>query len=500
MAVNNGIALNRGCCFGPFSKKNELTLDTIIRKSLQLLLLPCFSGVEHTKRPMKKIVVSVGLVALGASSMHAADGPVLHEPAGKLWNVSATLRGFYDDNPNTAPDNLGDKQTTWGYELSPGFNFKLRRDTTSLLFDYRYSFIYYDDRPSGQSAKYDQNHTLNAALEHTFNERVGIRVADSFVIGQEPDLLRSGVVLETVQRLPGDNIRNSATVDLNVEVTPRFGLALGYANAFFDYDAEGAVLTSTNVIGTHDKNGNFFVGTTPSGTSDRVENSFHIDGRWNLSRTTVGFVGVQFSQINYTGNEPLLVVTNPVTLVETPIFSKNRDTRTYNPYIGVEHHFQPDFIAAARVGVDITDPYRDPTKPGIDVTPTANINLSYVYAPQSSISGGFFYGRTATDLVSASTNGTFTLDSSSATVYATLRHRIIPNLFLNLNGQWQHSAFNGGEIDSSTEDFYLFGANLEYRINRYLTTTLGYTYDRLNSDTGRSYDRNRVYIGITAGY
>ena len=58
---------------------------------------------------MKKIVASVGLVALGASALQTASAQALVGPdASKPWSVSATIRGFYDDNPGTvANDALG---------------------------------------------------------------------------------------------------------------------------------------------------------------------------------------------------------------------------------------------------------------------------------------------------------------------------------------------------------------------------------------------------------
>ena len=50
---------------------------------------------------MKRIVASIGLVAVGASGIQAALLPALTKESGKPWSVSATLRGFYDDNFNT---------------------------------------------------------------------------------------------------------------------------------------------------------------------------------------------------------------------------------------------------------------------------------------------------------------------------------------------------------------------------------------------------------------
>ena len=55
---------------------------------------------------MKKVIASVGLVALGTSGLQAALDLGDTTDSRKPWSVSATLRGFYDDNPNCYPNNM----------------------------------------------------------------------------------------------------------------------------------------------------------------------------------------------------------------------------------------------------------------------------------------------------------------------------------------------------------------------------------------------------------
>ena len=51
---------------------------------------------------MKKLVVSVGIIALGSSVMQAVETGALNaQQTKKAWSVSASLRGFYDDNFNS---------------------------------------------------------------------------------------------------------------------------------------------------------------------------------------------------------------------------------------------------------------------------------------------------------------------------------------------------------------------------------------------------------------
>ena len=61
-------------------------------------------------------------------------------------------------------------------------------------------------------------------------------------------------------------------------------------------------------------------------------------------------------------------------------------------------------------------------------------------------------------------------------------------------------SFAGGADDMS-ENFLLAGLNLSYEINKFLSADAGYNIDRLDSDLdGRSFTRNRVYMGIRATY
>ena len=76
---------------------------------------------------MKKIVASVGLVALGATGVQTASAQDITAPDNsKPWTISATLRGFYDDNvsswPNDIPVPNGFQRGSWGFEITPAGN------------------------------------------------------------------------------------------------------------------------------------------------------------------------------------------------------------------------------------------------------------------------------------------------------------------------------------------------------------------------------------------
>ncbi len=440
---------------------------------------------------MKKIAASVGLIALGTACVTAAEEAYSTAEAGKLWIVSASLRGFYDDNPNNASNGSVNRVGSGGFSVSPSGAFNWQRDSTTISLSYRYSLLYYGLKPLNNVSHFDQDHNFDGALTHIINERYKIKASDSFVVGQEPDTLRSGDVITSTQRIPGDNIRNTGALVFNAELTPLFGLEAGYQNALFDYSAHGAI--SNNItIGT-----NSFPNIAPSesGTSDRMEHELHLDGRWQLTPQTTAILGYKFSLADYTGNELIAI-----SLTGTRYTSSSRDSRAHYGYIGAEHVFNPDLFGSAQVGVTYTDYYNDPSQQN-GVSPYVHVMASYAYAPESSIQAGFSYDRNATDTIGAisATHG-LTVGQQSATIFGSLNHRIIPNLMGSLTAQYQNSAYIGGQFDGKADNIFLLGLNLSYKFAHYLTAELGYNYDTVSSVAGHSYDRNRVYAGISGSY
>jgi hypothetical protein len=431
---------------------------------------------------MKKIVASVGLVALGASGLSAASVAGLSAETVKPWTVSATLRGFYDDNLNSSHS---DKQDVFGVEASPSLGFAWASDLTSISLGYTYTFKYYDHRPAGNTDRYDQEHEFNVALAHTFSPRASLSVKDSFVIGQEPDTLRSGNFFEgPLQRLAGDNIRNLGTITLNAQLTRSFGVEVGYVNSYFDYSQHGAVT---------DLSGNFF--PSASGLLDRIEHAGHLDGRWQFAPETTGVLGYEFREVNYIGDE---FISDPFGI--DPLKSDVRDSRSHYGYLGVDHAFRPDLSGSVRLGARFTDYYNDPTGAN-DVSPYAMASLRYVYLPESWLEAGFSFDQTATDQFSIASDGNITRSADSASFWASIHHQFTPQLSGTLLGQVQNSELNGGTEDGRRDLFYIIGISLEYKINTYLSTHIGYNFDKLDSDlNGRSFDRNRVYVGVTASY
>jgi len=433
---------------------------------------------------MKRIVASVGLVALGTSGLHADTASSLTSESSKPWSVSATLRGFYDDNINSAPDNAslgGYHRGTFGFEVSPAIAVTWPWEQTSVSLGYVYAFKDYQFRPAGNTDTVDMTHSFNVSLDHSFNELYRANIRDSFVIGQEPDFLRAGNTYSTFQRLSGSNIRNYGNATFDGELTPVAGFEVGYGNAYYDY-ASSAFTP-----------GNATTAVVPSiaGLLNRMEQTVHLDSRWQLSPETVFILGYQFIDISYTENQPILLGYN----------SNSRNNRGNYGYVGFDQTFSPELTGSVRVGARYTDYYND-SSASSEVSPFVQMSLRWAYGVESYLEAGFTHDRAATDLVgNGGGNDSLTLDSETSAVYAGLHHRLTSNLYGSLTGQYQNSTYNGGQFDSKADNFYTMGASLEYRVSNNFSTQLGYNYDRLESDiANRSFDRNRVYLGITASY
>lgn len=426
---------------------------------------------------MKTIAASVGLVALSACVLSAVDTKVLNsQQDSKPWSVSASLRGFYDDNIYSAPN--GSEVESAGFQVNPTLDYGFVGEQTSVNFGYALGANYYENHP-GRSSKWDLTHTLEAALSHAFNPRIDVALKDSFVIGQEPDVLQMANMPFATSQVASGN-RNYASIDLNLQATSLLGFQVGYGNTLYNYDDSGDFSNSARL--------------------DRMEHSIRVDSRWTLRPETIGILGYEFTEVGYTGDAvigylpPVLPSTNAV-----PIYSDERNSRVHTFSAGAVHTFSPNFSGDLRGGVQVVDYYNNPSA-STEISPYVQGSLTYMYRATSSLKAGVSMQRTPSDAV-YSTGGSYVLDAESLMLYGAWIHEIIPHLFSNVNGSVQRQAFNGGELDGQSDMYYRLGLSLAYEFTKHMSASVGYNYDQSDSDVAsRTYNRNRVYIGVTAAY
>jgi hypothetical protein len=448
---------------------------------------------------MKKFFVSAGLVAAGAAGFQSA----LADPASpsvispKVWNVSATLRGFYDDNYNTSTV----KQGSFGFEFSPEISVSIPFQQTEVGLRYTYGLYYYQQREDHGLNPIDQSHQIDLWLDHAFNTRWRAKVTDTVAIGQEPELLDPSGSFPF--RVRGDNVANHGRIELDTEWTRLFSTTLSYANDFYDYRNHGTMLydpiTGLPMLSTSS--------TTPlptdaslAGLLNRVEQSAALDLQWHVQPQTIIFVGYRFSIANYTGDEPIGVYDFPTAALVYN--SDSRDSYTHYGSVGIQHQFTANLGGSARVGASFTDNYKDPLNKSTALAPYADLSLTYTYLPGSYVQAGFTQDQNATDVNAIDSTGHLTEYQQSSTVYFDINHRLTDKLLATIIARYEHSRFedNGGSPPGA-DNLYSVGVNLAYQITRHFSAEAGYNFDDLISGVvGRNYNRNRVYIGVGVNY
>ncbi len=423
---------------------------------------------------MKTYAASVGLLAISTSFLSAVENNVLNsQQSSKPWSVSASLRGFYDDNINSAPSSIA--QESWGFQISPSINYGFAGEQTSLNLGYYLAANWYDSPYVNWSSPWQITQTFEGALSHTFSSRVNVTLQDSFVIGQEPDILQvANTPFATSQTINGDNKRNYASIDLNLQATTLLGFQVGYGNIIYNYEDSGPGSNSALL--------------------DRMQHAVHIDSRWTIQPQTIGILGYMYSQTDFTADQFLAP---PTIFNPTPPKSDDRNSRGNTIYVGVEHTFTPDISGALKGGVQIVD-YPNDSSADTQVSPYVQGSLRYAYRTTSSVEAGVSLMRSPTDAYNPTVGGSYVLDAQSLVFYAAWVHEILPHLFSNLNGSFQQQQFNGGSLNNDNGYYYRVGASLGYEFTKHLSANVGYNWDQ--ADNYDPYNRNRVYIGVSATY
>jgi hypothetical protein len=426
---------------------------------------------------MKKFFVSVGLIAAGTASLQGAYAPDWNSMEASMWRVSGTLRGFYDDNYETAPN--GTKQGSFGFEFSPEFELNVPLQQTELGVRYTYGLYYYQRREELGQNPIDQTHQFDLWVDHAFTERWQARVQDSFAMGQEPELIDPNTSVLT--RTEGNNVSNTGSLAVNTIWTRLFSTVFNYQNAFFDYQNSGGTAVAPSL----------------AGLMNRIDQSVSLDLQWHVAPETVALIGGMFDWVNYVGDEPIAIDS----ITSTTYYSSSRNSRSYFGYVGVQHSMLANLSFTAKGGVQYSDNYNDPSG-ATSLNPYADISLIYTYLPGCYAQAGFTQTRNATDQVSPDpNNGSIAMSTESSTVYASINHKLTPRLLGTVIGRWQHSVYNQGLYNNQSDDYYNLGVNLSYSFNPHFSVDAGYNLDYLTSQIpGYSYTRNRVYLGVTAAY
>ena len=138
-------------------------------------------------------------------------------------------------------------------------------------------------------------------------------------------------------RTEGNNIHNMGAISLDTQWTRLLGTELSYQNNFYDYPEQRGQLSSSPSL---------------AGLLNRLEHDIALNVNWRLQPTLLAFVGYQYEQINYTGNEPI-----GFNFLGTVIYSDNRDNRSQYGYVGAQYTPLDNLNLAAQAGIQYADYY-----------------------------------------------------------------------------------------------------------------------------------------------
>lgn len=421
---------------------------------------------------MKIILASIGLVAVGATSLCAQN---LSSDKAKDWSVSGSLRGFYDDNYTTLPS--GREISTWGEELSPSLKYSHSAQNTEISARYVYDLKHYDD-----GDVYDHSHQIGVKLDHKFTERDVLHVEDTFVVAQEPAIFASVGAIDTPLRVKGDNIRNSGTLDFRKEMSRILELEFSYIKTLSLYDKKGAGSISALL--------------------NRIRHEPEFDLRFKVAPTTTLIAGYKFNLEEYTSDDYLVE--------GRQIPASIRNNRIHTAVLGMDQSFANNIRGQIRGGASYVEYYNSFTDDQGTIqskdmwSPYGMASLAYDYKEGCTLEAGVRQDHTGTDNISPAQlgGGSIVLDADATTPYVKVTHKITPKFTGTAMAQYQLTSFNtSGQNSISEEQFLMLSGNLAYEFTKHLSSEIGYYYDTLASDfAGRQYARNRVYFGIRANY
>jgi len=401
---------------------------------------------------MNNKIVTLGVAALGVAAAQAAD-------AGKVWEVTASLRGFYDDNYTTSPEALAEE--SWGIEVSPGISLTIGEGTDmELSAGYAFGMRYYEDRESDNE---DYGHDLGISLNKAFSDTSSLQLSNGLVVAQEPEVLNGGTPL----RREGDNLRNTFSAKYRRDLSGSIEVDVGYGNSIYDFEEEwyAALL-------------------------DRSYNEANLDVIYVTPQTEY-YVGYKFSSTDFDGNA-----------LQVPGLDFNpeaRNNHAHYGYVGARHLVDKNLLANLEAGVQNVDFYDFDLMPGFipedETSPYVNAVMKWGYAEGSELVAGVSLARSATDLQAA--------DQETTSVYAQLVHKVSARIHGTLTGRFQDSEISGGggKLDGKEESLLLLGASLTYAVADNIWTELAYNYDELDSDIqDRSFERNYVSVSIGTSF
>jgi hypothetical protein len=305
--------------------------------------------------------------------------------------------------------------------------------------------IWYDDREPDEE---DLAHDLDVAASTEFSPRLQASISDTFRVAQDPELDPSNI-----NRLRDEDfLYNSTNLGMKYQLTETLDVALNGRYLFYQYDEDNvaeALDRDTYVLG-----------------ADLLK---------KINPTTTGVVSYRFQDTSY----------------DTTM----KDSTSNFLFAGVDHAFTSRLITSLRAGFENRS--FDADYRGDDNAPYVDVSATYNLTSKTGVTGGYRLSLSETDI------GNY-LKSEHHGLYLQIQQEITRRINLYLAGQYDLNNYdNEDSVDGSgdgDETWWRLTARLAYKITEMVSAEAGYMFNDLNSDFDRSYDRNRIYLGLRVTY
>ena len=394
----------------------------------------------------------LALTALGGACLPKAFGVYEPERFGdpsRRWAISVRTGGGYDDNPDTVSTNKQGSFVAGGAIVTQA---NLPLGQTFLRGRYQYQVSYTENRVGDEL---DESHSLDALLSHTFSPRLVLDLTDSARRGIEPELveIQGGQPIELRRR--GDYVFNSAGANLSYQLSRRWTASVRGNWELWRYDVDDVAFVN-----------------------DRDSYLGNVECVYALSPRTYTGVGYQYLINEY----------------DNPGSNDVRNSTAHIGYVTFSHTFNPRLSTAANVGAEFRE-FGDGTE---DTAPSVSASLNYSFARDALATLGVYYSIALTEV------GTFR-SSDTTTIFARANYRLTQKLRVSVDGLYSLSSFRNpvpGTVNlGDSEEAYRAGVTLSYDFTRLVSGFFNYNYDKADSDvSGRSFDRNRVGVGLNLLY
>jgi hypothetical protein len=254
------------------------------------------------------------------------------------------------------------------------------------------------------------------------------------------------------------------------QLTEVIGTRLGYENTWLKYLDDGVGGRAAQL--------------------DRMDHAIRLEGTWQVQPKLLARSGYRLTITDYQGTGDI----RPDILGIQDGDFRNEKRHTF--FAGADYSFNSRLRASLEAGAQIASFKRADLSS--DTSPYVSLSSTYLYREDSYAQLGLTLDRSATDIVSSA-------DVQTMSPYFSINHKITPRI--NAGGLLRYNQFKyhapNDPVDGGKEDFITAQLNVDYKISQYFTATATYNFDDLSGDSrfsDRSFNRNRVFLGVRATY